>query len=108
MPTTITHSISSYVADDYLDEISLKNNTDVAERRGTNGDVKKVKAYNATNDISLKGGGNPAIAVGIGTLAYTGASGGVKLIQSYEHTEKNTDFDDYTVAAKHYPNGAAG
>lgn len=108
MPTTITHSIFSYTADDYLDEISADFNAEIAERRGTNGDIKKVKSFNLTNDFSMKGGGNPAIAVGVGSITYTGLTGGVKMIPKYTHTEKNTDFDDFACTGKHYPNGSAG
>lgn len=108
MPTTITHSIFSYTADDYLDEISADFNVELAERRGTNGAIKKVKDYNPTNDFSMKGGGNPTIPVGVFSGSYTGLTGGVKYIQKFGHTEKNTDFDEFAASGKHYPNGTAG
>jgi len=105
MPTTITSSIGSPDSGlgDYLDEVKVTNNTEVAERRGTNGAIKKVNAFNPTNDFSFKGGGDPATAVGVATLTITGLSGGVKVVKKYEHTLKSTDFDESMAEGTHYP-----
>ncbi len=110
MPTTITHSIGSGNAanGDYLDEFKTTNNVETSERRGTNGDIKKVKDFNATNEFAFKGGGNPAVPVGVGSLTITGLTGGVKIVQKFERTEKNNDFDDFDCSGKHYPNATSG
>jgi hypothetical protein len=110
MPTTITHSISGTNAalGDYLDEVKTTNNIETSERRGTNGDIKKVKDFNATNEFSFKGGGNPAVAVGVATLSVEGLTGGVKIAQKFERTVKNNDFDEHDCGGKHYPNATSG
>lgn len=108
MSTTLTFGIFSYTDGDYLDEVDVDFNTEVAERRGTSGDIKKVKDFNPTNDLTVKGGGQPAISVGVATLAVTGLTGGVKMCSKFGHTEKSNDFDDFNLTAKHYPGGSAG
>lgn len=107
MPTTLTHSIDIFSDGDYLDEVKVTNNTEVSERRGTDGTFKKVKDFNPTNDFSFKGGGDPAVALGVGTFAITGLTGGVKMIPKYDHTQKNNDFDDFEATGKHYPGATA-
>jgi hypothetical protein len=108
MPTTITHGLASFTADDYLDEVKIDFETEVSERRGTSGAFTKVNAFNPTNSVNYKGGGNPAQALGVQTVAITGLTGGVKVVNKYEHTEHNNEFDDYEVSLKHYPGATAG
>lgn len=108
MPTTITHGIFSISDGDFLDEFKISQEVEISERRGTDGTFRKVKDFNPTSDFSYKGGGNPAIALGVGSLTITGLSGGVKMVKKYDHTEKNTEFDDFEASGKHYPNATAG
>jgi hypothetical protein len=106
MTTSIIHGMADFTDGDYLDEFSTEGKTDVSERRGTDGAIAKVKDYNPTSEISVKGGGNPAIAVGVGSLSITSLSGGAQMIKSSKHTEKNTDFDDFDLSGTHYPSAS--
>lgn len=108
MPTTITRSITGTNAalGDYLDEVKTTNNIETAERRKTNGDIGKAEPYNATNDFGFKGGGNPAVAVGVGSLNLEGLVGGKKIVQKYERTQVNQEFDNFDCGGKHYPNAS--
>lgn len=109
MPTTIVHSItgSNAALGDFLDEVSTTANIETSERRGTNGNFGKVKPFNPTNDFSFKGGGNPAVAVGVAALTVEGLVGGVKVAQKFQRTWKNNDFDEHSCDGKHYPNASA-
>ncbi len=106
MPTTITHSLTSSTFGDFLDELEVTFNTEVSERRGTNGDIKKVEDFNITNEFSAKGGGNPTLAVGVATLTITDLTGGVKMVSSRSQRGKNVDFDEFDGKGKHYPNAS--
>ena len=110
MPTTatpITHGLASFTTGDFLDEFKVSMSTEVSERRGTAGAIVLVKDFNPTNEYSYKGGGNPAIALGVATDTMTGLTGGVKINNKFDHTEKNNEFDDFEAAGKHWPNAAA-
>lgn len=106
MPTTITHSFVDTIANggDYMDELEVSHETEIKERRGTNGQIKKVKDVNPTNGITFKGGGDPAVAVGSATISISELTGGVKMISKYSHKQMNNDFDEYAAEGKHYPN----
>lgn len=106
MPTTITHNFGDAIdaGGDYMDELAVTHDVEISERRGTNGQIKKVKDFNPTNPLSFKGGGDPAVAVGAATISITELTGGVKMISKYAHTQKNNDFDEYSADGKHYPN----
>jgi len=109
MPTAIDHNFNDIDAagrGDFLDEFSTTNSTDVSERKGTAGAITLIKPHNPTSTFSLKGGGNLALTVGVVTLAVTSLSGGVKVLNSFGHTEKVSDFDECTAEGKHYPSGA--
>jgi len=107
MPTTITQGISgSTSGGDFTDELKLSKQTEIIERKSSAGITVKVKDINPTTDISIKGGGAPAIALGSGGVAVSALTGGVIMVSKHEHTEKNAEFDDYDASAKHYPSGA--
>jgi hypothetical protein len=106
MPTTITFGIASYTDGDYLDNFSLGKETEVAERRGTNGQIKKVQPFNPTSTFKFDGGGDPAVALGVAELDIEGVTGGIQVVMKYEHAETNVDFDSHTCEGKHYPNAA--
>ena len=107
MPTTITHGIDLFTSGDYLDEVKVSAATEVSERRGTTGDIKKVKDFNPTNEVSIKGGGSSGLSVGVATLSVTGLTGGAMMLTKDEHTQKNSDFDDFQSDVKHYPNASS-
>lgn len=107
MPTTITPGIASYTDGDFIDEFKVTQKKEIITRRGTTGNITKIHELNPTNDFSSKGGGNPAIGVGVLTLAITGLTGGVKAVPEYGHTEHNNEFDDYDFSGTHYPNAAS-
>lgn len=104
MPTTLVHGVAAYATGDYLDELKIGANIEVTKRRGTNGDFKKGKAFNQTNEIALKGGGNSGLAVGLVSMTVTGISGGVKYLTKDERTEHNSEFDDFDASVDHLPN----
>lgn len=108
MPTTITQGVAgSTSGGDFTDELKLSKQNEVIERKSSAGIITKVKAINPTTEISIKGGGSPAIALGSGGVAVTELAGGVVMVSKFEHTEKNSDFDDFDATAKHYPSGEA-
>jgi len=107
MPTTITQGISgSTSGGEFTDELKISKQTEIIERKNSAGITTKVKDLNPTTDISIKGGGAPAIALGSGGVAVTAVTGGVIMVSKYEHTEKNSEFDDYDASAKHFPSGS--
>lgn len=110
MPTTITHNFVDSITGggDYMDQLEVTHETEIAERRGTNGQIKKVKDFNPTASLSFKGGGDPATAMGVATISIAELAGGVKFMSKYVHTQKNNDFDEYSSDGKHYPNATAG
>ena len=109
MPTAIAHNFDDIEAagrGDFLDEFSTSTSTEVSERKGTAGAITLVKPHNPTSTFSLKGGGNLALTVGVITLAVTSLANGVKVLNTFGHTEKMSDFDDHSADGKHYPSGA--
>lgn len=106
MSTVLTHGLADFTTGDFLDKFTGDFETEVSERRGTNGAFTKIKDFNPTNQFTIEGGGNPAIAVGVGTFAVTDMTGGVKFISKFSHVEKSNDFDDFTANGKHYPAGS--
>lgn len=110
MPTTIQHSIGAAFTPggDYMDSLEISREVEISERRGTNGQIKKVKDFNPTNGLSFKGGGDPALTLGVATFAHPELVGGVKYISKLVHTLKNNDFDEYSADGKHYPNATSG
>ena len=107
MPTTIAQGVSgSTSGGDFTDELKLSKQTDVIERKSSAGIITQVKALNPTTEVSVKGGGAPAISLGSAGLAVTELSGGALMVSKFEHTEKNSEFDDFDASAKHYPSGA--
>jgi hypothetical protein len=105
MPTTITHNfIDSTVGGDFMDSLEVSHETEISERRGTDGNFKKVKDFNPTNGISFKGGGAPATALGSASLTIAELTGGVTMLSKFVHTQHNNDFDEYASDGKHYPN----
>lgn len=107
MPTTIIQGVSgSTSGGDYTDELKITKNAEIISRKDSNGIESIQKAINPTADISIKGGGNPAIATGSGGVAVAALNTGVIMTSKFEHTEKNSEFDDYSADAKHYPSGS--
>lgn len=107
MPTTLTQGISgSTSGGDFTDELKVSKGIDVIERKGSDGVVAKVKAINPINDISIKGGGAPAIALGSGGVSVSALTGGVTMVSKYDHAEKNSEYDDFDASAKHYPSAS--
>lgn len=107
MPTTITQGVSgSTSGGDFTDELKLSKQTEIIERKSSAGVITKVKDINPTTDISIKGGGAPSVTLGSGGVAVAALTGGVIMVNKHEHTEKNSEFDDFDASAKHYPSGA--
>ena len=107
MPTTITQGVAgSTSGGDFTDEFKLSKGIEVIERKNSTGVTSVVKAINPTTEISIKGGGAPAITLGSAGIAVTALSGGALVVSKFEHTEKNSEFDDFDAAAKHFPSGA--
>lgn len=107
MPTTISQGVAgSTSGGDFTDELKLSKQTDVIERKSSAGITTTVKALNPTTEISLKGGGAPAITLGSAGLTVSALTGGALMVSKFEHTEKNSEFDDFDASAKHYPSGA--
>jgi len=107
MPTTITQGVSgSTSGGDFTDELKISHQNDVIERKSSAGITTTVKAINPTSEISIKGGGAPEITLGSAGVAVTALTGGVIMVNKFEHTEKNSEFDDFDASGKHYPSGA--
>ena len=107
MPTTITQGVSgSTSGGDFTDELKLSKETEIIERKSSAGVTTKVKDLNPTTGIAIKGGGAPAVTLGSGGVAVSALTGGIVMVSKFEHTEKNSEFDDYDASAKHYPSGS--
>jgi hypothetical protein len=107
MPTAIKHSIDAYTGGDFIDEVKIGGSIEVSERRGTNGVIAKTKAFNPTNEFSLKGGGSSGLTLGVSAATIGGLSGGVKNLTKDDYTQVNNDFDSFDASGKHYPNASA-
>lgn len=108
MPDELNFGIARH-AGEFVDEVKTKTTTDVAERRNRVGTIKKVFPHNTTTDISISGGGTPPLAVGaVADHGISGITGGVVVVKEAEHTDKNTDFDEFSISAKHYPEATLG
>ena len=103
MPTTLGFSIAAFTGGDFLDEVKVGNEIELAKRRGTNGTFKRAKVFNPTATFDIKGGGASGLALGLSTDSITGLDGGVKYITKDDHTEKNNDFDDFAISGEYLP-----
>lgn len=107
MPTTINQAtFPTTEGGDYLDECRVGQMISVNERTGRDGEVAKVFPFKTINEISLKGGGLPAIALGVVTMTVTGLSGGKKVFSKYEESTFAEKPCEYSSDGKHYPSAA--
>ena len=108
--TTITHDLTNSFSSggDFCDEFKVSHKTEVSTRRGKTAVITLVKNFNPTNEFSFKGGGDPAVAVGSsGGVTFSEVTGGVMMVEKYDHTGKNNDFDEYESSGTHYPGATA-
>ncbi len=94
------------IGGDFMDEFMIEQKTDVLTRKNSVGVEVKMKTLNPTNDFSFKGGGNPAVTIGVGTVAITGYTSGQKCIGSFKFTEKNAEYSDHDGSGRHLPSAA--
>lgn len=107
MPTTINQAtFPTTEGGDYLDECRISKGLSVNERPGRDGEIAKVFPYKTINEIAFKGGGLPALALGVVTMSITGLSGGVKLFSKYEETTFAEKPCEYSADGKHYPDAS--
>jgi len=109
MPTVITKGFlgtsgaDGTAAGDYVDEIKVSGKVETITRRGTDGTTKKLDSYDPTNEFSIKGGGAPTLALGVGGPVLSELTGGVKVVDKRDHTQKSNEYDDFEVSGKHAP-----
>jgi hypothetical protein len=103
-------SVNETKAGGFIDEYSAKEQVEVAERKDLRGITKKVYPHNPTTDLTIKGGGEPIASAGVATADALGLAieGGVIVVKESETSEKNTDFNEFSISAKHYPEGELG
>ena len=110
MPTVITKGfLGANGADgtgngDFVDEIKVSGKVEVLKRRGTDGLTKKLDSINPENEFSIKGGGAPTLALGVGTVTLSELQGGVKVVEKQDHTQKPNDYDEFESSGIHAPN----
>lgn len=103
MATVIKSTIDRFTDGDFIDEVSVTAQVELIERKGTNGQTKKARALNPTNEFSIKGGGSSGLTLGLSAISL-GLAGGVKYVTKDTNTQKNSDFDDFDASGKHLPN----
>lgn len=107
MPTTINQAtFPTTEGGDYLDECGLDFGLTFNERTGRTGEVTKVFPHKTINTMALKGGGDPAIAIGDVTMTVTGLTGGKKGCPSYKVTFFSDKPCEYSADIKHWPSAA--
>ncbi|MEQ1862326.1 MAG: hypothetical protein ABMA13_20600 [Chthoniobacteraceae bacterium] len=93
----------------FIDEVQTKEKIKVAERANRVGVTKRVFPYDPMTDVSIKGGGEPPLALGyVASPNVTGLTGGVFIVKERTATDKNEGFDDFEMSATHYPDGEIG
>jgi len=93
----------------FIDEVQVKEKTNVAERKDRLGVTKRVYPFDPMAEVSVKGGGEPALALGVvASPGVTGITGGVFIVKERTHTQKGDGFDEFDLSATHYPNAALG
>jgi muramoyltetrapeptide carboxypeptidase LdcA involved in peptidoglycan recycling len=93
---------------EWCDEAKTKNMTKIVTRENRVGVTKLVRTVNPTNEGSLKGGGLPTTAVGIGASLDESITGGIFVVESKERTRKGDNFDESDISWKHFPAAAEG
>lgn len=93
----------------FVDEVTTKEKIKVAERANRVGVTKRVIPYDPITDITIKGGGEPPLALGyVASSNVTGINGGVVIVKERSYSDKNEGFDDYEISATHYPSAELG
>jgi hypothetical protein len=87
-----------------IDSVDTTGNVQVAELRGSNGNVALVHPFNKTTAFSVKGHGTTAVVPGVGDSGISGLTGGVSVIEEFKGSEVNDNFDGWEYSGKHYPN----
>ena len=65
----------------FIDEVTTKEKTKVAERANRVGVTKRVIPYDPQTDVTIKGGGEPPLALGyVSSPGVTGLTGGVFIV----------------------------
>lgn len=108
MPDTLKFGIGRY-GGEFVDEFKTKKTVDVAERKNRVGEIKKVYPHNTKTDVTISGGGVCPLALGVvADHGITGLDGGVFIVKEVEDTDKNTEFNEFSANATHYPNAEVG
>lgn len=93
----------------FIDEVTTKEKTKVAERANRVGVTKRVIPYDPQTDVTIKGGGEPPLALGyVSSPGVTGLTGGVFIVKERNYSNKNEGFDDFEISATHYPDAELG
>ena len=108
MSDTLKFGIGRYPGE-FIDEFKTKGTIEVAERANRVGEIKKVYPHKRKTDVSISGGGVCPLALGaVANHGITGLNGGVFIVKEVEDTDKNTDFNEFSANATHYPNAELG
>lgn len=86
-----------------IDEVSTEEKMEVFKLRGSTGSTKLVKPFDKMTSGTVKGHGETDVAVGIGESGVEGIDGGVTIITSFKHTQKNNEGDGWEYSFEHYP-----
>lgn len=109
MSDTIYFGISRFDGE-FIDEVMFKEKVETATRRNRVGETARVYTYDQTNDFSIKGGGEPPLALGV--VASSGITGmgtdGVIVVKERTVTDKSTDFNEFEITGTQYPNATEG
>jgi hypothetical protein len=106
MPTVLTKGFidtDGTANGDYVDEISVDTSVELITRKGTDGVTKKVDSVDPTSEFSIKGGGAPTLALGVGAVSIKELEGGVKAVEKKNHTQKRGEYDEFSTNGKHFP-----
>jgi hypothetical protein len=107
MPTTINQATFPTIeGGDFLDECALDFSLTINERLGRTGEITKTFNHKTVNKMALKGGGDPAIAIGDVTMTVTGLTGGKKVCPNYKLTFFNDKPSEFSSDVNHYPSAA--
>lgn len=93
----------------FIDEVSTKEKVKIAERMNRVGVTKRVYPYDPTTDVTIKGGGEPPLALGyVANPSVLGLVGGVFIVKERGYVDKNDGFDEFDISATHYPSAELG